>query len=128
MSMHWAPPPLPESVAEIAEVIGRDKALMLLGQLPQSGTRPWRRVLYVPKKLPIDHPLVHLLGYNDAKKLAYAFAGMILQPSNCKGIYRAYRNRQIRRMSNEGVAVADIAEVVDLSTYRVREILNGGLQ
>jgi len=124
MSIHWAPPPLPESVEEIAEVIGRDKALMLIGQLPQAGKRSWRVCLYVPKKLPIDHPLVDLLGYQAAKKLAWAFAGMILQPSNCKGIYRAYRNREIWRMNDEGLAVSDIAEAVDLSTYRVREILN----
>ena len=124
MSMHWAPPPLPESIEEIAEVIGRDKAFMLIGQLSQAGKRSWRVCLYVPKKLPLDHPLVYLLGYHDAKKLAWAFAGMNLQPSNGKGIYRAYRNREIRRMSYEGVEVADIAEAVDLSTYRVREILN----
>lgn len=127
MSIHWAPPPLPESVEEIAEVIGRDKALMLIGQLPQAGKRSWRVCLYVPKRLPLDHPLVDLLGYHDAKKLAWAFSGMILQPSNCRGIYRAYRDREIKRMSKEGIIVADIAKAVDLSTYRVREILNGKL-
>lgn len=119
-------PPLPDSVAEIADVIGRDQALHLIGSLPQSGSRAWRVCVYIPKRLPtVDHPLVHTLGWCDANKLVYAFSGMILQPSNCRFIARAARNRRIREMAKEGFSVNDIAYGVDLSTYRVREILAG---
>jgi len=124
MPVNWQPK-LPESVAEIAAVIGREKALYLIGQLPQAGKRKWRVCLYIPKRMPLDHHLVRLLGYADAKKMAYAFSGMILQPSNCKSIYRAYRDREIRRMAKEGTSVGQIASVVDLSPYRIREILAG---
>ena len=123
MSIHWQPK-LPQSVEEIAEVIGREKALYLIGQLPQSGSRSWRVCLYVPKRLPVDHDLVRILGWHDARKLAYAFSGMILQPSNCRSIYRAYRDREILRLADEGMSVAEIASVVELSSYRVREILS----
>ena len=37
---------LPESVQEIAEVIGRDKALEFIGKLPVSGSRSWRVCVY----------------------------------------------------------------------------------
>ena len=118
--------PLPASVAEIADVIGRDKALFLIGQMPVAGKRPWRVCFYVPKILPADHMLVRLLGWHDAQKLTRAFSGMILQPSNCRFLHRHHRNREIRRMHAEDMPVADIADAVELSTYRVREILADG--
>lgn len=118
-------PPLPDSVAEISEVIGWDQALHLIGSLPQSGSRAWRVCIYIPKCLPsVDHPLVRVLGWNDANKMVMAFSGMILQPSNCRFIVRAARNRRIREMRNEGHSVRDIAHGVDLSIDRVREILS----
>ncbi|WP_170326735.1 hypothetical protein [Ruegeria arenilitoris] len=114
-------------MAEIAEVIGRDQALHLIGSLPQSGSRAWRVCFYVPKRLPaVDHQLVRILGWEDANKLVSAFAGMILQPSNCRFIVRAARNRRIREMAEEGCSVKEIAHGVDLSIDRVREILTNG--
>lgn len=119
-------PPLPESVAEIAEVIGRDQALHLIGSLPQSGSRAWRVCVYIPKRLPsVDHQLVRILGYHDAQKMVRAFSGMILQPSNCRFLARAARNRRIKEMAEEGLSINEIAHGVDLSAYRVREILAG---
>jgi len=116
---------LPESVAEIADVIGEEQTFHLIGQLPQSGSRKWRVCVYVPKILPIDHQLVRILGWSDAHKLSRAFSGMILQPSNCRFLVRQARNQRIHEMAEEGCAVIDIAHGVDLSVYRVREILAG---
>lgn len=115
---------LPQSVKEIAEVIGEQKALAFIGQLPTSGTRSWRKCTYIPKQLTADHVLVRQLGWHDAARMVDAFAGMILQPSNLNYVYRQYRNREIMRMSAEGMPVTDIADIVELSTYRVREIIN----
>ncbi len=120
---HDVLPRLPESVQEIAEVIGREKALEFIGRLPTSGSRAWRVCVYIPKRLPADHKLVEMLGWHDAKRLVDAFSGMILQPSNCRFLHRQHRNREIVRMEAEGMPVADIADAVELSTYRVREIL-----
>ena len=115
---------LPESVAEIAEVIGREKALHLIGSLPQSGSRPWRVCVYVPKRLPADHQLVEILGWHDAKRLSWAFAGMILQPSNCRRLAIRTRNREIRAAANDGAAIPEIAHAFDLSPRQVREVIN----
>lgn len=122
MTMHWQPP-LPESVQEIADVIGRAYAVKLIGNLPQAGSRKWRVCIYVPKRMRIDHPIVQVIGYPAAKKLSWAFAGMILQPSNCKSIYKAYRNREMHRMAEEGLPDAEIAAATSLSPRQVREIL-----
>lgn len=119
-------PKLPESVAEIAEVIGREKALDFVRQLPRSGSRPWRACIYIPKRLPADHKLVQMLGWDDASKLSYAFSGMILQPSTLEAMEKAHRNRQIIRAAGEGVPVEEIADVYEMSRYRIREIIAEG--
>ena len=117
---------LPESVQEIADVIGREKALSLIGSLPQAGSRSWRVCLYVPKRLPsTDHPLVRTLGWRDANRLVWAFSGMILQPSNCRFLVREARYRVVWQMSRDGHSLADIAQGVELSPARVREVLAG---
>ena len=117
---------LPDSVAEIAEVIGHDKALDFVRQIPRSGSRRWRACVYIPKRLPADHPLVHMVGWEDASKLVYAFSGMILQPSRLEGMEHAHRNQQIVRAADEGVPIDEIADVYELSRYRVKEIIAEG--
>lgn len=114
---------LPSSAQEIADIIGRARALYLIGMLPTSGSRPWRRVLYVPKRMPQDHWLIQCLGHDDAERMRRHFGGAILQPANCGFVVRDFRNREIARMRADGKALDEIAEAVGLSTYRVREIL-----
>jgi hypothetical protein len=118
------PSTLPGSIQEIADVIGRDEALAFIDQLPVSGGRTWRKCVYIPKTMPLEHQLVGMLGWRNAQKMSRAFSGMILQPSNCRFLHRNHRNRQILRMKGEGMPVADIADLVELSIYRVREIIN----
>ena len=119
-------PALAPSAQEIADVIGRDNALTFIGKLPSSGNRRWRVCVYIPKQITPDHKLVGLLGWSDACKMVEAFTGMILQPSNCRNLYRGHRNRQIVRLADEGMPVDQIAEYLELSVYWVREII--GLQ
>ena len=60
---------LPQSVREIAEAIGREAALLLIGRLPvcyrDAGKKSPKVILYVPKRLPPDHQLVEILGYGS---------------------------------------------------------------
>jgi len=115
---------LPISIAEIAEVIGREKALFLIGQLPRSPSRSWRVNLYIPKRMPLDHWLIKLLGFPDAEKMRREFGGIILQPSNCGHVYRLFRNKEVRRMADAGIPVHQIADAVDLTTRQVRNIIS----
>ena len=70
---------LPESVQEIADVIGTEAALRLVCQLPEcyrdAGKKSRKVILYVPKRLPLDHQLVEILGFPTAQKLVAAFGG-----------------------------------------------------
>ena len=116
---------LPHSVHEIADVIGRELALYLIGQLPRaySACHPSGQVImYVPKTLKPDHALVAMLGWPAAKKLVRVFGGEILQPATCAHLYRGFRDRSIRRLLGEGYKPALIAEWFDVCERHVRNM------
>lgn len=118
---------LPDSVEELANVIGRDRALFLIGQLPRCfvgvpGKKANRVILYIPKTLRPDHPLVKMIGWNDANKLRIAFGGEILQPANCREVYRRFRDRSIKAMLISGDGQAEVAELMGVSLRHVRNV------
>lgn len=122
---------LPASAQEIADVIGGERALYLIGQLPRCYSKDLRYpnskashvILYVPKVLKLDNVLVRLLGWVDARKLVDAFGGEILQPAGCAEVYRRFRDQSIIRMAGEGIKPATIAELMDVSDRHVRNLL-----
>lgn len=118
---------LPASVQELANVIGTDRALYLVGQLPRCFSKKSTHViLYVPKaaNLKPDHRLVHILGWNDAVKLCRAFGGEILQPATCADLYRSFRNKSIRRLVNdEGMKPREVAAMFEMSERQITNIL-----
>ena len=89
--------PLPEKLAEIAEVAGREAALDLA--LHMRGTR-----LHVPSpaNLGADHPLARAVGLIAARLIADRFKG--------ESIYVPKANRAlVRHLHARGVAAGDIA-------------------
>lgn len=122
---------LPASVQEIADVIGTERALYLVGQLPRCYIRDKRRltatathvILYVPKSLKPDHELVRILGWHDATRLVDAFGGEILQPASCADVYRRFRDASILRMVREGMKPAAVAALLEVSERHVRNLL-----
>lgn len=113
---------LTQTVQEIADVIGRERALYLIGQLPTTRveSRQYNKVLlYVPKSLAMDHILVKILGWNDASKLAKVFAGELIQVSNCEYIYRAFLHRSIKQLTKEGMSAKAVAELFGVSERTV---------
>lgn len=122
---------LPGSVQEIADVIGTERALYLVGQLPRCYAKDPRFpnakathvILYVPKRLPPDHELVRILGWQDAKRLVDAFGGEILQPASCADVYRQFRDRSALRMVAEGMKPAAVASLLEVSERHVRNLL-----
>lgn len=118
---------LPDTVQEIADVIGREAALFLIGQLPTcyagaDGKRSTRVILYVPKRLAPDHRLVRILGWHTALQLVQGFGGEILQPANCQEVYRRFRDDEAKRLACAGLSAAQLAEVLAVSERHVRNI------
>lgn len=122
---------LPQSVREIAEVIGRHEALFLIGKLPTcvsgaDGKKASKVILYVPAKLKPKHRLAGIIGQEKAAALVQAFGGEILYPANCEDIYRRFRDASIRRMATaDGMSPVEIAELFGMSVRQVRNIRRG---
>lgn len=114
---------LPESVQDIADVIGEDAALKLVESLPQCGKRPWRRMLYVPKRLQPDHKLVAALGWNDAVKMVRYFGGEILQVAACQAIKREQQYARIHDMTAQGVNKKEVARREGITLRMVNWVL-----
>lgn len=119
---------LPSTVQEIAEIIGRDNALYLIGQLPTckrsgGGTEV---LLYVPtlNRLTPDHRLVRVLGYALARKFCANLGGQLLKPANCNGIVREFRNRSIGQFWESGHTIQEIADIFEITTKYTRKILH----
>ena len=118
---------LPSSVREIADVIGREAAMYLIGHLPRcyagrDGHKSNRVIMYVPKTLPPDHRLVEILGWHTALKLVGAFGGEILNPANCNHLEARLRNRRILEMLDEGVPAATVADEMGVTVRYVRHL------
>lgn len=118
---------LPASVRELADVIGTERALFLIGQLPKCVSKKSTHViLYVPTqaRLTPDHRLVQILGWRDAVKLCQAFGGEILQPANCAQLYRSFRDRSIYRLvTQDGMKLSEVAELFEMTERHVRNVL-----
>lgn len=118
---------LPQSVQEIADVIGCHKALRLVRNLPPCGKRARRRNLYVPKphNLKWDHRLVKLLGWDDAMALCQEHGGSTLQPAECRYLERAIRqDRNILNLSDLGYESDEIAKDLGISEKWATAVLD----
>ena len=123
---------LPYSAREIADVIGTEKALFLISQLPRCVTIDRRYptakaeqvILYVPTlaRLKPNHNLVRILGLEHAEALCRAFGGGILKPANCAGIYREFRDKNIRRLLAEGAPIQMLAEWFGVCERHVKNL------
>lgn len=119
---------LPDTVREIAEVIGEENALHLIANLPTfeqrdsryPNSRRIRNSLYVPKRLSADHWLVSILGFDLAQRLVEGFGGENLKPANCNAVKRAERDQEIRRRAGQGEKPADLARAFQLTERRIR--------
>lgn len=106
---------LPRTVAELANVIGRDKALLLAGTC--------RGSIYVPKKLREDHRLVQLLGDASAKALVKEFGGILLYVAKCAKLRADWRNQAVRKWAAQGVPHEALADLAGLTTRHIANIL-----
>lgn len=121
-------PKLPDSVQEIVDVIGYEKTRALITYAREHlyrGARSWRVCFYVPRfRMPLDHWLVRLLGYQDAERMRREFGGLIMQPSNLEQYDRQVRNEGIKRRGADGETAVQIARHYQLTPRRVSGILS----
>ena len=121
---------LPNSVQQIADVIGREKALELVGKLPRmnppSRSKGETQVcVYIPMlcNLKPDHKLAKMIGYKAAEKLSLRFGSEILHLATCRDLYRSFRNDAIIRMIEEEIPEELVAEWMGVSTRTVSMVV-----
>lgn len=116
---------LPSTVQHIADVIGREAALMLVKRLPRAyskGHTAGQAMLYVPHRLPPGHRLIEILGEHDARKLSRVFAGEVMLLAACAEIQSAFRNHALRVEMMRGTKAREICRLFCLSPSRARGI------
>jgi len=117
---------LPDSVRQVAEVIGEAAALELVKRWPRQavkGDTPFRPVIYVPAKLTPDHRLVSIIGWHLAVKLVKACGGDIIFLATCANIVRDDRNQAIADALDRNASPAAIAARFNMSERQVRRVI-----
>ncbi|WP_241479069.1 hypothetical protein [Leisingera sp. ANG-M1] len=115
--------PLPESVEEIAEVVGREKAVRLVEGTRPSGRRRWRRQLYVPAEMTEEHRIVALIGIKAARRLSFSHANCILELPSCHALKKAYLADHVLRLHFQGANEAEIAREICVEKKTVTTLL-----
>lgn len=117
---------LPLIVQEIADAIGREAALYLVGhhlRWDGRGQRGKAGNLYVPQTLTPNHRLVALLGWTSATALVAGFGGEIIHLSSCRGVVQRFRESEIRRLASAGIANDnELADWFGITKRHVRNI------
>lgn len=123
---------LPESVREIAEVIGRESALMMIKQLPRclhgkEGKKANHPIMYVPKTMSLANKWARFylttLGWDKSVRLVRVFGGEILTPANCRHMEARLRDRDIRSCLKAGEDVDLIATIFNVPRRHVLKLL-----
>ena len=114
----------------VAEVIGRERALFLVGQVVSWERRPGSETgrsgsVYVPTppRLKASCRLVKILGMDESARLSLVLGGEILHFSGCSSLVKRFRHEAVRRMASSGMPNSLIAWSVGLTARHVRTIL-----
>ncbi len=108
---------LPESLRELAELMGIGPVLALVGQYGG------RDHLQVPRHAKPDHKLTKLIGQEAADKLCEYWGGDRLYIPKADVAMRCIRDQDIVRRYDEGERVNDLAAEYGITARRVWDIL-----
>lgn len=126
--------PLPDTLEDIAETIGRRDAVKLsdavhcrgrvlpriIDQDPADTSRPWRRSVYIPERVAADHWLAQALGLEVARNLAWTHGNLIIEIPGLQIMRRRRQHWLARRLAADGVPLAEIAAALECTVKTVR--------
>ncbi|NSY36852.1 hypothetical protein [Leisingera sp. ANG59] len=115
---------LPESVEEIAEVIGRGLAVRLVEGTRARGKRRWRRQLYVPAEIPEEHRIVSMIGLDAARRLSFSHGNCILELPACHALRKAYLADHAFRQWDAGANITEIARELGIEPKTAKGLLD----
>jgi|SRR6185437_5148363 len=113
---------LPDSVAQIAEVIGTEAALQLVRQWPRTKV-PYssggRCAIYVPSTMPASHPIATIIGHDKAALLSRRFGNEMLFPAKCDA---HVLRRAILLALDAGASTDMVSRTLGVTPQHVRRI------
>lgn len=107
---------LPDSLAEIADVVGLEGALKLVEQC--GGTR-----IFIPRKVGVQHQLANLLGFEQARRMSQHFGGETISIVRAAAALRKRRNLEIISRYDGGEGVRVLARAYQLTERHIYAIL-----
>jgi Mor transcription activator family protein len=107
---------MPKSLREIADRIGLDATLALVGRF--GGTS-----VYVPRKLDASHPLCEALGLEAARRLVEEYGRIDLNVPKAQAYWLRRRHAAIRRKHSEGARINELALTYGYTARYVRNIV-----
>lgn len=110
-------PQLPESLTEVAEVIGLSGTIELIKAY--GGTR-----VFIPKNMKTQHKLANLLGLEQARRLSHYFGGESLSIARAASGIRMERNKTIVHRYDAGEGVGSLAMAFQLTERQIYTILS----
>ncbi|MBL4906955.1 MAG: hypothetical protein JKX94_05835 [Sneathiella sp.] len=108
---------LPESLQEIAEIIGIGPAIKL--SIDFGGTEE-----YIPKKMSKNHKISISIGFEAATELAHWAGGGRLDIPRAVAVHKGKRNKEIYADLKTGHSKKYLARKHNLTTRRIRQIAN----
>ncbi len=108
---------LPESLREIADIIGTGPAIKL--SIDFGGTEE-----YVPKKMSENHRIAKSIGLDAALELAAWAGGGRLDIPRAVAVHKGKRNLEICNEIKTGRSKKSLAKKHSLTTRRIRQIAN----
>jgi len=122
---------LPDSVQQIAEVIGADSALTLVRNWPRisvNASKRTRIAFYVPKKLLPNAPLIEVVGADAAAKLVERFGGSLMFLADCDKSLRAQSlSKAVIAAIAAGATTTNVGRVFNISQRHARRIVQADL-
>ena len=114
------PEALPESLRELARVLGDSDAIRLVGV--HGGARV---IVPVPAKAREDHPLAVTMGAEAFAKLVANYGGSVLDLPKGDAYMRVLRHNQVRQCREQGLTLDETAETTGYSRRHVMNIMGG---
>ena len=114
-----AHPPLVRDTASVTQIITEILGEEIGGAFFQAFRG---RILYVPKRFFLDHPIVQAIGIESAQRLQAEFGGQQLVISVQSATERATRNKKIWA-DRETMSLQSLAQKYELSVRHICKIL-----
>ncbi|MCV6587530.1 MAG: hypothetical protein OIF57_00685 [Marinobacterium sp.] len=108
---------LPESLRELAEIIGLEYALVMADMFPGVP-------VYIPANCREDHPVAAAIGLENFRKVIYYYGGDTLKLAKSDAVRRQIKHKRAQLLKKSGMTNRQIAAELDYSQRHIERIIS----